>query len=320
MPSIRSLVGADFDAFVALRNSIWPEFPTSVDQLLHEEEEFEPHMKPTRLAAEIDGAIVGAAEVGPIVGSYDPRIWTIAIDVAPECRGKGIGSALFDTAWRTLAPSDPTLVTVHVHDGDEASMKFLAARGFAELKRDFVSELDLSAWSVAPPAHRAPEVRIVPMLQLDSEAFRQELHQLFEAVRKDVPRVAPASPLSFDFFNKAVIGDPEFLWSASHVAIAPSQRALGYELVGFTGMYQSAQAGFVDQWLTGVRPEWRGKGIAKALKIAAANAAKNAEFKGVRTDNDSRNAAMLSVNRTLGFVARTPVVVMAWRPAESKSA
>ncbi len=57
---------------------------------------------------------------------------------------------------------------------------------------------------------------------------------------------------------------------------------------------------------TGVLREYRGRGIAWALKLRALTWAKERGYREVRTWNSTRNAPMLGINVALGF-AKQPV-------------
>lgn len=64
----------------------------------------------------------------------------------------------------------------------------------------------------------------------------------------------------------------------------------------------ATRPGTLHNGLTGVLPEWRGHGVALALKLAAARAALERGFTHSRTGNHSVNRPMLAVNGRLGFV------------------
>lgn len=82
----------------------------------------------------------------------------------------------------------------------------------------------------------------------------------------------------------------------------------GDQPIGFSGLFRHIRERELDQWLTAVLAEYRGRGIAKALKAAGLRWALANGYQRIRTDNDSRNAPMLSINDALGF-ERLPSIV-----------
>ncbi|GCE09357.1 hypothetical protein KDAU_66860 [Dictyobacter aurantiacus] len=54
--------------------------------------------------------------------------------------------------------------------------------------------------------------------------------------------------------------------------------------------------------MTGVEPEYRGRGIALALKLLVIRCARKYGVAYLRTNNDSENVPMLTVNRKLGYL------------------
>jgi RimJ/RimL family protein N-acetyltransferase len=56
--------------------------------------------------------------------------------------------------------------------------------------------------------------------------------------------------------------------------------------------------------MTGVSRRARGRGIARALKLAQIRAAQAAGFRQLRTQNDVANAPMRRVNQRLGYRVR----------------
>ena len=95
----------------------------------------------------------------------------------------------------------------------------------------------------------------------------------------------------------------------------PSLREIG-EWVGLTELYQPALAmpGTLRQGLTGVRRAWRGKGVAWALKLAAAARAKEQGWQRILTGNHVNNREMLGINEAMGFVKQPARVILkrAW--------
>jgi GNAT superfamily N-acetyltransferase len=262
----------------------------------------EPHLRPVFWLAESEGNAIGVSEVYRDIGSYDPERWSVEVSVLPEHRGVGHGSALYDTALDHLDGHTVSSITCRVHEADEVAVRFAQRRRYVETKRDFLSELSLA--EVEPDPIEIEGISILSAEQIDSESFRIGLHGLFEEIRRDVPRTTPPTPLSLEFFLANILDHHLYSIPGTHVAMD------GLELVGFTGSFRATEPGVIDQWLTGVRRQWRGKGIAKALKVAGIRWAKQAGFHTIRTDNDSRNAAMLAINNSLGFARKAGLIWM----------
>ena len=99
-----------------------------------------------------------------------------------------------------------------------------------------------------------------------------------------------------------MIQEPDFAQDLTFFALDSG------EIVGFTGGYLNSETKILDQWLTAVRRNARGRGIAMVLKVRQISAAKLAGCMRIQTDNDSRNEGMLAINGKLGF-ERQPAVL-----------
>jgi len=58
----------------------------------------------------------------------------------------------------------------------------------------------------------------------------------------------------------------------------------------------------LSQNLTGVLREYRGRGIAMALKLQTVRYAREHGYREIRTGNDARNRPMLRINEAMEFV------------------
>ena len=104
-----------------------------------------------------------------------------------------------------------------------------------------------------------------------------------------------------DAWLKQELHDPTFSHELSFVAVRPELNdPLTGPYVGYSTL-MSNPAGFYVIGMTGVRREERGRGVAKALKVAAMRALAAAGGGEIRTFNDPPNRAMLNMNRALGF-------------------
>jgi GNAT superfamily N-acetyltransferase len=69
-----------------------------------------------------------------------------------------------------------------------------------------------------------------------------------------------------------------------------------------------AEPGIIYQGLTGVLRDYRGRGIAMALKVRTVRYARANGYREIRTWNDVRNRKMLRINDALGF-AKQPASI-----------
>ncbi len=77
----------------------------------------------------------------------------------------------------------------------------------------------------------------------------------------------------------------------------------GDEPVAMSYLSYPPVRGFVWTNFTGSHPRYRGRGIARAVKLQTLAQAVELGVTEVRTDNDSTNAPMLHINQALGYEA-----------------
>jgi mycothiol synthase len=304
---IRDFIMTDLRQVVQIQNAVIPFQALSQAELEHDLTKLEENIRQIFIVAEENDVVVGAANYHRFAGSYHPNKFGIELWVQPQSQRRGIGSALYAALLEKLAPLKPISVSTHVRESDTRAMQFAQSRGFLEIKRDFESLLDITNFSSQPYQEKISSleqngVQLVSWAEADSLERRQELHQVFEIVRQDVPRAEPATPITFEFLNENVLSDT--LNQASFYALENNK------IIGFTGCYKGAKEGWVDQWLTATTREVRGRGIATALKIRQIETAQNLGFTTIRTDNDTRNTGMLAINDKFGFVRQPAVLVM----------
>ncbi len=75
----------------------------------------------------------------------------------------------------------------------------------------------------------------------------------------------------------------------------------GDNIVGMSSLLFPPTRGNVWTGFTGVKRDWRGRGIARGVKMAILKQALEQGVSCVRTDNDSTNAPMLHINEDLGY-------------------
>ncbi|MEF2279814.1 GNAT family N-acetyltransferase [Deinococcus sp. YIM 134068] len=259
----------------------------------------------------LDGAeVVGVASVSQNPGAYHPHRFTLELAVHPARQGQGAGRTLWDAVEAELIRHSAQSVRTLAREDHSIAPGFLTRRGFVGEGRYFTSALDLTTFD--DTAYRELEerlaargVRVRSLAELREEGtpdLTARLHALMSDVRRDVPRSEPATPLSREVFEEAVLDDPGLLPDAYLVA------EHGGRWIGQTTLFRSEASPDLLTGLTGVTREWRGQGVATLLKLHALRAARRLGATLIRTDNASDNAPMLAVNDRLGFV-RDPASV-----------
>lgn len=102
--------------------------------------------------------------------------------------------------------------------------------------------------------------------------------------------------MPFDDFSQNLFEPYYWRWANSQFLAAHSRTWVG--LVNL----QVREDGYGEFGVTVVRRAYRGKGIARALKLMALSHAHGLGLTCLRTRSDTRNAAILHLNRALGFV------------------
>ena len=220
-------------------------------------------------------ASVAAVNVAPIPGlAHLPyaEVWFHDVDAArleeASAKARALGKAGLEVWTTTRTPG---------------VVAFLEQRGYEEVRRYVISELDVAA--APPPAE--------PRFALTTFAERPDLaDRLFE-----LARVAYADQPSR---SETVIGEDWYEWGLrAHPADAffialEDGRVLGYG-------YLELDDGQWKHGFTAVVRDARGRGVAGAIKRAQIAWAKAHGVETLQTANESRLAGMLELNRRFGY-------------------
>lgn len=242
------------------------------------------------LLARLDGEPV-ASGVGKL--SSVPGLLYAMARVLPECRRLGAGTAIYRAVSDHARAMGRERLFGRVQEDDEASLAFVTKRGFEETGLDYASALHLARHEPAAPGPAAG-------VEVHSLEARPDLVEGAWQVERecvgDVPAPEPMEPPTWEKWAAANVNAHGYLPAGSFVAVA------GGEVVGYAGLCDlDGQPGNAENLLTAVRPAWRGRGIARAMKAAQAAWAKQAGFERLLTYNADENAAMRAVNARLGY-------------------
>ncbi|MBC8102617.1 MAG: GNAT family N-acetyltransferase [Cytophagales bacterium] len=301
---------ADYEALAALQNIETPEMPVTASEIRYRDEQQPAHLLSGRFLAQTAAdTILGVSDYGQWLGMYHPRRFWGGVLVHPDCRRQGIGTRLYDALLERLAPHDPLSLRAVAREDKPDANAFLEKRGYAPDMRFWESVLQVAAFDPAPYQGAIDRfvsedftIRSYADLANDPDRDRR-LYEMVEEVHQDVPSPEARTPVPFDEWIKR-LDSPNFLPDANFVALGPDGTYLGITMLWKRQATDQLQTG-----LTGVRAAYRRKGIALALKLRAIEYARSMGAPSIRTDNESNNRGMLSINEALGFV-KDPVWVV----------
>jgi GNAT superfamily N-acetyltransferase len=290
---------ADFPRIAELLSIYGPE-PITVEQLW----EWERRMSADRIrqrlvAVESDGAIAGYGyldhETWMRPGRFE--LWAL---VDPTQRRVGVGAALYDHAQQLAVAHGATSFGSEVRDDDPASLQFAERRGFRIEGHTFESTLDLTTFDThrfegTIESAKAAGIRFFTMADLgDTEEAKHKLYDLNRRTALDNPSADGTFP-PFEEFQQFVFG-ASWYRADGQILAADGERWIGIAAVAYYPERNSAYNAF-----TGVERDYRGRGLARALKLLAIQFAQRYGADYIRTNNDSQNAPMLAINSKLGY-------------------
>ena len=215
------------------------------------------------------------------------------IRVLPEHRRQGVGSALYTALSEHARRRGDTSLWGRVLEDDAESRRFVGARGFREVSREYQVVVDTAEANVS--GELPPGIALVTLAErpeLERAVFAMDLE-----VSPDVPGLEEDhAPWSFERWHAQYLEGPGAEPSTCVVALA------GDELVGYTGLRRrGAISPVAENLLTAVRKPWRRRGIATALKREQISRARAAGIEQIYTTNDETNEGMRNVNAILGY-------------------
>ncbi len=301
---IRDFNEQDYEVVVAVHNAVFPDYPSKASNWRHWDDHREAKIRWRRFVAERDGVVVGWSNFANSSWTFHPRKFWVEVGVHPEHRGQGIGRALYERVIESVAEFEPIVLRSEVREDNKLGLSYSESRGYSLDQREQESRLDIEAFDPSEftaDLKRAEEQGIVLCSWTDFKEFpdaARKFHEISEVVSADVPTTDPHTSTAIEMFHKRVLGNPNFLPDLNIFARD------GDELVGLSNLWKDVTEGRVGTGLTGVRREYRKRGLATAMKVKALADTKAAGYRETLTWNEENNHGMLGINRRLGFKVR----------------
>lgn len=245
--------------------------------------------------ASLEGQVVGFVRLA----RTNPDVLNLSLAMREEWRGLGIGSRLWEHLQRQARAFAASRWQVTARNPSPTSLRFLEQRGFTVRERSVYSHLSLPA-TVDTGLIAQLEARGYRFCTLraagDTPANREKLYWLVrEAVIDD-----PGFEGEFETLEQFDQLADAWYWNEAETRYLAIH---GDGWVALSGLHPKPDQPFIESGLTGVTKNHRGRGLAQAVKLMTIADAFRRGYGQIRTNNDSRNAAMLAINRKLGFEA-----------------
>jgi mycothiol synthase len=295
---------ADLETFAAIVNETTPDDPTSVEEMRWSTATYPGSF---RFILETDGRPVGTASVGRIY-AFPPdfdAFWA-TVNVLSDARRQGFGAALLAAVAERARAAGKVALHVPVSDGRPDGVDFFLHRGFREYERSKAVRLELAGLA-------APAVDLPAGVALTTLAERPDLiegvHALAIEAFADIPSDgAPMAAGDLAEFRARDVDRPSIPHDAFVIATEDATgRVVGYACLLLQPPHRRRIA-----WhdMTAVARDWRGRGLATALKRALIGWAIADGLDILEAGNDTDNLAMRAVNARLGYVPSPDNVVL----------
>jgi RimJ/RimL family protein N-acetyltransferase len=256
-----------------------------------------------RYIAEVDGRPV--AYLGWMHGPPDQDLERhCQVEVALDRAHLDVGLLTFLWNWVAGEAEATGSLKLEAYAGqDEPEMiDALGRAGFERDRLEKVWQLDLGQRgeqlardaSEARGEAKKAGIELVTVADWPDPQAMSKLHALDDSTRKDIPTTFPILAESLeDFTRRASAPDrPHDVW---WIALA-SQHPVAMSYLRIPPVRGNAWTGY-----TCCDREYRGRGLARAVKLQSLAQAADRGVPFVYTDNDSENAPMLHINEKLGY-------------------
>lgn len=292
----------DYAAIARIICAVYPDEPETVEELRHDDRTRDPQFLFARHLVELDARVVATGVYCEPWWSHKPGKYLVNLTVDPDYQARGIGSQFYDFLIGHVLARDPKVVTADAREDKGAAVRFLIKRGYRQVQREAISELDVPEFDPTPyapistgVAEQGITIQSLAEIAAVDPDWKRRLWQLEGDLSQDVPSPDPITMDSFEVYVERELGAPNLLIDGQFIALD------GDRWAGLTALWRSgAEPNVLLTGLTGVRREYRRRGIATALKLRAIDYARRSGVKTIETGNDEHNP-MYQLNLRLGF-------------------
>jgi RNA polymerase sigma factor (sigma-70 family) len=215
----------------------------------------------------------------------------------PKWLKRGVGELLLDQLTNDLIEAKAITVSCRQYASEIELVNLLKSRGFEETSRVLDLRLDVATANVSPSVAEGISISTFAEERVRDHRCVEKLYELTTLLSQDDPARGSFAPPAYNAREALLWLEmpyvlPDALFIAKH----------GDEYVGVSdvGLYE-AMPGSLMQGFTGVRREYRRRGLATALKACGIEYARSHGYQIVQTFNTPEQSAIRALNEKLGF-------------------
>jgi GNAT superfamily N-acetyltransferase len=246
----------------------------------------------------------------------NPGSFAVLVVVDPGLSGQGIGRTLYARLARQYGPFGTERVYARVREDRPSALAFAHSRGFDEtghvqrISRLDLDEVRLDGYEGLRDRLEAGGIRVKTLQELgaDSEDLLRDVHHVQMETARDEPTPEPFN-VPFEAWREFYLRGPGISPASVFVAVHEQQP------IGLTMLKRQGAESAWNQGM-GVQRQYRGRGVARLLKLRSMEWAREQGLRFLYTGNDINNPRMYDINVRLGYRPLPAVVVLARDVAE----
>jgi GNAT superfamily N-acetyltransferase len=243
------------------------------------------------------GRIFGWSECRMRWTTSAPDVGDLWAYVVPTQRGRGIGGALYAEMEPYLRDLGAKKLESWTYT--DAGRHLLESRGFRATGHERISALDLAG----ADTNSLPEVEgrlvaegfsLVPLGEVIHRV--EELHRLYREASADIPEYFKEDDIRLEEWKRETLEHPQLSHEGSFIALSPEGVPAA---LAFLELDEPVRLAANE--LTGTLVAYRRRGLARLVKLASIQWAKEHGYERILTGNAETNEAMLGLNVSLGY-------------------
>jgi mycothiol synthase len=244
----------------------------------------------------LDGEPVGVGSAGVPVGQEASGVAMSMLFVLREARHRGVGGLLYRQVSAHARGLGRTELLMFSFEDDPDTAGFAEHHGFEVVGRTRGLRLPLDACP-------RPELTAPVGVTITTLAEQPDLARgVWEIACEAFPQIphggdAPMQAGGYEEFVAFHLSGPRFIPEATFVALVRE------DVVGYAQLaWMSRSDGIADHAMIAVRDNWRGRGVAQALKASQIAWAIDTGLHELRAGNDERNRPARAVNAHFPYI------------------